>query len=200
MNDVIFAVHAVVLTLITLAQIAIYDRGSYKVSRLAKYSSSLVWASIIVYAIVTATSSGRNGGGFFSWYTFAYYLSYIKLVITFVKYIPQVLLNYRRKSTLGWNVWNVLLDFTGGFLSVVQLLMDSGIDGEPLFVSESDSVLSALDALQRSDSANGQTSTWCRVLWCRRADAGASLVCAPALSLRASGLSHHDVMLRLVTP
>ena len=38
----------------------------------------------------------------------------------------QVLLNWRRQSTIGWNIWNVLLDFMGGSLSVAQLMIDSG--------------------------------------------------------------------------
>jgi len=37
----------------------------------------------------------------------------------------QVLLNYRRKSTKGWQIWNILLDFSGGTLSIVQLIGDS---------------------------------------------------------------------------
>lgn len=39
--------------------------------------------------------------------------------------ILQVLLNYRRKSTKGWQIWNIILDFSGGTLSVVQLIGDS---------------------------------------------------------------------------
>lgn len=37
-----------------------------------------------------------------------------------LKYIPQVVLNIRRRSTKGWTIWNVILDLTGGLLSVVQ--------------------------------------------------------------------------------
>lgn len=37
----------------------------------------------------------------------------------------QVVLNYRRKSTSGWQIWNILLDFSGGTLSIVQLVGDS---------------------------------------------------------------------------
>jgi len=36
----------------------------------------------------------------------------------------QVYMNWYRKSTVGWNVYNVLLDFTGGWLSLAQLLID----------------------------------------------------------------------------
>lgn len=37
----------------------------------------------------------------------------------------QVLLNYKRKSTSGWQIWNIILDFTGGALSILQLIGDS---------------------------------------------------------------------------
>ena len=56
---------------------------------------------------------------------FLYFLSFVKVGITLIKYIPQVLLNYRRKSTSGWQIWNILLDFTGGTLSIIQLIGDS---------------------------------------------------------------------------
>ena len=42
---------------------------------------------------------------------------YGKAVITFFKYMPQVYLNYSRKSTVGWSMANVLMDFGGGFFS-----------------------------------------------------------------------------------
>jgi len=45
---------------------------------------------------------------------------YSKAVITFVKYMPQVFLNWKRKSTVGWSIENVLLDFSGGFFSFAQ--------------------------------------------------------------------------------
>lgn len=34
-------------------------------------------------------------------------------------------LNYRRKSTEGWNIHNIVLDFSGGMLSLAQQIMDS---------------------------------------------------------------------------
>merc|ERR1712066_604118 len=63
-----------------------------------------------------------------SWLGYLYLLSYVKVVISFVKYCPQVWMNFKRKSTDGWNIHNVLLDFTGGFLSVLQLLIDANFD------------------------------------------------------------------------
>lgn len=63
------------------------------------------------------------------WLDFLYGLSYIKLGMTVVKYIPQVYMNYLRKSTKGWNVYNVILDFIGGIFSTAQLFLDSWITG-----------------------------------------------------------------------
>lgn len=43
--------------------------------------------------------------------------------VTLVKYIPQVHMNHSRQSTEGWSIDNVLLDLSGGLLSVAQLLV-----------------------------------------------------------------------------
>lgn len=63
----------------------------------------------------------------------------MKLLLTFVKYIPQAFFNYNRKSTEGWSIAQILFDLTGGVLSVAQLVLDasfggdwSGITGNPL--------------------------------------------------------------------
>ena len=54
----------------------------------------------------------------------------VKVVISFVKYIPQVYLNWRRKSTEGWSLENVLLDFTGGTLTFAQIFLDWASSGK----------------------------------------------------------------------
>merc|ERR1719462_996280 len=59
------------------------------------------------------------------WLTFVDYLSYLKLFITVIKYIPQAWMNYKRKSTDGWSIGNILLDFTGGSLSILQMFLKS---------------------------------------------------------------------------
>lgn len=43
------------------------------------------------------------------WIDLLYYLSYIKLTISLIKYMPQALLNFKRKSTVGWSIHNILL-------------------------------------------------------------------------------------------
>jgi len=32
-------------------------------------------------------------------------------------------MNYRRKSTVGWSIGNIILDFTGGTGSILQMLL-----------------------------------------------------------------------------
>lgn len=68
-----------------------------------------------------------------------YTFSYVKLVVTIVKYIPQAWVNYKRQSTVGWDITQILFDLAGGVLSIMQLVIDSsfqddwsGITGNPV--------------------------------------------------------------------
>jgi cystinosin len=68
-----------------------------------------------------------------------YSLTTVKLLLTVFKYAPQAWSNYRRKSTLGWAINGMTLDFIGGVLSLVQLVIDaasqadwSGLTGNPV--------------------------------------------------------------------
>jgi cystinosin len=63
----------------------------------------------------------------------------VKITTVFLKYIPQAWVNYKRKSTVGWSIYTILLDFSGGWLSLAQLVIDSalqndwtGITGNPV--------------------------------------------------------------------
>ena len=45
-------------------------------------------------------------------------------MIDIFQYIPQAYINFKRKLTIGWSVGNVILDFSGGALSVFQMVID----------------------------------------------------------------------------
>ena len=130
LNDVFFGLHAIFATAISIIQCMIYPRDpTQRVTRGGAAWLSLLILAVVVYAIVVASSpdganakKGASSGGWLSYFTF---VSYVKLAISLTKYMPQVYLNYTRKSTDGWSIHNVLLDFTGGLLSVVQLLGDA---------------------------------------------------------------------------
>jgi len=34
-------------------------------------------------------------------------------------------MNYKRKSTIGWSIGNIFLDFTGGILSILQMIINA---------------------------------------------------------------------------
>lgn len=118
LNDVIFTLHAVFVTIITIIQCFIYDRGSQKISKICLTLISLAWLFIIVTLFVVIF-----GDNLISWLQYLYYFSYIKLGVTIIKYIPQALMNCQRQSTLGWSIGNVLLDFTGGSFSLLQMFL-----------------------------------------------------------------------------
>lgn len=116
LNDVIFSLHAFLACGIQVFQCFIYDRGDQQISLTARYILIGISLSSLVMTILGAASA-------IQWLDFLYFMSYVKLFITLIKYIPQAYYNYRRKSTSGWSIGNILLDFTGGSLSIAQMFI-----------------------------------------------------------------------------
>jgi cystinosin len=77
---------------------------------------------VVVLIIISIELSGVKLG--FSYNTVRF-CGYAKAVISFVKYCPQVYLNWKRKSTVGWSLENVILDLTGGSFSMLQTMVDA---------------------------------------------------------------------------
>lgn len=135
-NDIAFAVHALALSLFTLGQSFVYKRdANQRVSDINRGVLSFLFASIAIGGVLV--SAGK-----FVELDLVLWLSYIKLYISGAKMVPQVRsllsgslqfvrsrkvaqvwLNYRRKSTVGWSIENILLDFTGGTLSLCVFLV-----------------------------------------------------------------------------
>lgn len=118
LNDVVFSLHAVVITLFTIGQCVIYEHAGQRVSNTAKGIVALLFLIFIVSLVLPFFDV-------FNWLQFLYICSYIKLSITLMKYVPQAVMNYRRKSTIGWSIGNVILDFTGGMLSMMQMIINA---------------------------------------------------------------------------
>ncbi|EDO46894.1 predicted protein, partial [Nematostella vectensis] len=115
-NDVFFTLHAIVLTIITGIQACIYERGDQRVSKVCM----VLVGGCVLFSVVALFVTIFNE---ITWLTYLYYFSYIKIGVTLIKYIPQAYMNYRRKSTVGWSIGNVLLDFTGGSFSLLQMFL-----------------------------------------------------------------------------
>ncbi|KAK0156063.1 Cystinosin [Merluccius polli] len=117
-NDVFFSLHAVLLCLVYICQAAVYERGGQTVSRTSRVLLLISWTFAFVSLFVAVAKV-------ITWLDYLYYFSYIKLGITLVKYIPQAYMNYKRKTTVGWSIGNVMLDFTGGTFSILQMILQS---------------------------------------------------------------------------
>lgn len=95
--------------------------------------------ALTILILIVVVKGGDQTGRGWAWIDVVYGLEYIKLMYTIFKYVPQVVSNFRRRSTLGWSIEQQLLDFTGGTLSLAQLVIDSslqsdwsGLTGNPL--------------------------------------------------------------------
>lgn len=118
-NDIVFAIHAFIMTLLTLAQVLYYPRDSQqKVSNISIFINACLWIGMLLFTWLAV-------GGVVSWLTATYIFSYVKLIVTLVKYIPQAWSNFMRKSTHGWSIGQNLLDLTGGILSFGQQFVDA---------------------------------------------------------------------------
>ncbi|XP_041006426.1 cystinosin homolog [Juglans microcarpa x Juglans regia] len=116
-NDVAFSIHAVLLTAITLFQIVIYDRGSQKVSKIAIAIVSVVWLFAAVCFFISLPTH--------SWLWLITIFNSIQVFMTVIKYIPQAFMNFARKSTDGFSIGNILLDFFGGVTNYAQMAVQS---------------------------------------------------------------------------
>ncbi|KAK3139637.1 hypothetical protein QOZ80_5AG0386680 [Eleusine coracana subsp. coracana] len=116
-NDVAFSVHAVTLTAITVFQVFIYERGTQKISKVCISISAIVWIAAIVCIGIAWPKS--------EWLWLIDVFNSIQVGMTAIKYIPQAIMNFRRKSTIGWSIGNILLDLTGGVLNFGQMGVQS---------------------------------------------------------------------------
>ncbi|KAM4574318.1 cystinosin isoform 2-T2 [Fundulus diaphanus] len=117
-NDVFFSLHALLFCVIYVSQAALYERGGQTVSWTARLLLLIGWTFALISLFVAVAQK-------ITWLEYLYYFSYIKLAVTLIKYVPQAYMNYRRQSTKGWSIGNVLLDFTGGVFSILQMIIQS---------------------------------------------------------------------------
>jgi cystinosin len=118
-NDVFFATHGILLTLVPLLQMGYYDGYKQTPTRLCMYNLTIIMFLVVGYLVVILTSVVESS--MFTLYYWVYSLAFVKLGVTILKYIPQIYLNFVRQSTEGWNITQILLDLMGGLFSALQL-------------------------------------------------------------------------------
>ncbi|KAK8038068.1 cystinosin [Apiospora phragmitis] len=145
-NDIVFAAHAVVLCAITTSQYFLpslwgFERapGTRPSRGIVAVAAGSILAVCVIVFVVAGADPGADPQTSWAWLDAVYTISYAKLLVTLIKYAPQLLTNYRNRSTKGWSIWQILLDFSGGTLSIAQQGVDSylqrdwsGITGNPV--------------------------------------------------------------------
>ncbi|KAL8266416.1 hypothetical protein R6Q59_003760 [Mikania micrantha] len=116
-NDVAFSCHAVLLTAFTLFQIIIYDRGTQKVSRITMAIIIVAWTTVTICVFIAIPKH--------SWLWLISCFNMLQVFMTVIKYIPQAIMNFKRKSTIGFSIGNILLDLLGGITNYGQMAVQS---------------------------------------------------------------------------
>lgn len=136
-NDIVFAAHAFVVCAVLTTQYFFpaiwgFERApGTKPSRLilGVATGSFAAVAIIVFVVLSVPPDADPKVSW-AWLDVLYTISYVKLLITLVKYAPQLVYNFRNQSTKGWSIGQILLDFVGGILSIAQLAIDSYLQGD----------------------------------------------------------------------
>ncbi|KAI8623786.1 cystinosin [Xylariaceae sp. FL1651] len=145
-NDIAFAIHAVILTTVLNTQYFLPSIWGFEQTiarRPSRFITGVFGGSIIgvlaIIFVVASQPSDADPKTSWAWLDVIYVISYVKLLVTVVKYAPQLLHNSQNRSTKGWDISQILLDFTGGLLSIAQLGIDSylqhdwsGVTGNPV--------------------------------------------------------------------
>ena len=142
-NDVAFTIHALIVTFLVVGQITYYgksvgtdisigkiiirisdshgDTGGFRNQPISSITKLIVLAVFLLSFMYIACIYLYG----YLWMDFLYLMASVKLVLTILTYLPQIILNYKRRSTDGWNIWNVIFDCMGGLFSMLQLILDS---------------------------------------------------------------------------
>jgi cystinosin len=122
--DMLFALHALIANSVQFGQYLYYPKGQNRVS--------LLWGSVSAISVFFILLMGIFDTNLEAMFLF---MGLIKVILTIFKYIPQVVLNYKRKSTKGLSIESIWLDLAGGSLSDFQILVDHLIIGGNFFAS-----------------------------------------------------------------
>ncbi len=117
-NDIAFSINATALTYLGAWQAMTYERGGQQVSRLCKSLLTFVCAAMAVLAVVC-------GAGHMKWLDMLMFMGAVKLMASGMKWVPQAVLNYQRKSTIGWDIRTNMCGLVGGSCAILQMTVDA---------------------------------------------------------------------------
>ncbi|CAI2377511.1 unnamed protein product [Moneuplotes crassus] len=123
--DLFFPTHCFLISSVNLSQIWIYKRGSQtSFDKRMVILVTIIWIMTALWFILEAVVGVR----FPNIINTFLLVGYFKTIITFAKYLPQVSLNYRRKSTKGLSITYICLDLSGCIFAMLQQFIDLFVD------------------------------------------------------------------------
>lgn len=115
-----YAIHGLLIMILTFSQCIMgnalwgfHDRQRHRIHKVTQ----LIFTIFLIFLAINWFSKDSQ----FKLLNFAINLAYFKVIISCIKYIPQVLQNYRRRSMYGSSRVQIFLDMTGSLFSVLEL-------------------------------------------------------------------------------
>lgn len=129
LNDLVFGLHNLFTNSLILSQAYCWGFKKNDNQRLSSTAKTIL-GLVSLYVLgggyyIYHTQGFVPVANCFNWMHLFTSLGLVKIGMSVCKNIPQILYNYNRKSTHGWPILMIWLDFTGAFLSFVQLLLDA---------------------------------------------------------------------------
>lgn len=91
LEDILFSVHAFIITALTLIQCAVYERGEQRFDTFnSRLAAAVAGAAAAASAVVAVSESQEKPFAHLTWLNLLLVLSAVKLAISLIKYIPQV--------------------------------------------------------------------------------------------------------------
>lgn len=129
LNDVVFGTHNLIVNMVILSQAYVWGfkkNDNQRISILGVTILGITFLYVVLGGVYIYIHDGLvPTDSHFNWVYLFTSFGLVKIFMSVCKNIPQILYNYNRKSTHGWPILMVWLDFFGGFFSFVQLLVDA---------------------------------------------------------------------------
>lgn len=131
LNDLLVNLHCLFVSILITLQAFKYPLGRNRLGVWAVCELVAMWVFMMIYSTLSMPLKVLDPPPRLSAVSF---LGYFKLAIAFTKCLPQAYWNWKRKSTVGWSIANVLLDCAGGLFSFLQMALEA-LDGRQVDVN-----------------------------------------------------------------
>jgi len=120
-QDLVFIYHNLFTNAILNIQSLFYKRGKNTLSLSSiLYVIFVIILTVVLYLLSEVYGTIKPTQSF----NILLFLGFVKISMSFFKYIPLVYWNYKRKSTKGLSMAAFMFDFAGGVLSIAQETID----------------------------------------------------------------------------